>query len=160
MKKFIKNNIKVFVAIIITTILVGSVSVYAASQIFAKNITFAPTNENFKKENGEPIDNVEDALNVLYNKSSHNSTLVGAMTGPGQEYTFQNEGYIIGTMKASFRYAGAMLYFNEREVQENVVALAQYDTNNIYIVSVYVPKGTKVLTRDYGTYDLEIYEWK
>ena len=68
MKKFIKNNLKVFVTMVITTIIVGSVSVYAASQYFAKDITFTPTNDNFKKENGEPIDNVEDALNELYDQ--------------------------------------------------------------------------------------------
>ena len=72
MKRFIKNNLKVFVTMIITTIIVGSVSVYAASQYFAKDISFKPTNENFKKENGESIDNVEDALNELYKKTSSN----------------------------------------------------------------------------------------
>ena len=66
MKNFIKNNLKVFVSIFVTTIIVGSVSVYAASQYFAKDINFTPTNENFKKENGEAITNVEDALNELY----------------------------------------------------------------------------------------------
>lgn len=74
MKNFIKNNLKVFVAIMITTIIVGSVSVYAASQYFAKDITFTPTNENFKKENGEPIENVEDALNELYNQKNNEYT--------------------------------------------------------------------------------------
>lgn len=71
MKSFIKNNLKVFVTMIITTIIVGSVSVYAASQYFAKDITFTPTNENFKKENGEAITNVEDALNELYNQKNN-----------------------------------------------------------------------------------------
>lgn len=70
MKKFIKNNIKTFMTILITTIIVGSVSVYAASQYFAKDISFTPTNENFKKENGEPIDNVEDAINELYEREN------------------------------------------------------------------------------------------
>lgn len=82
MKRFIKNNLKVFVTIIITTIIVGSVSVYAASQYFAKDISFTPTNENFKKENGEPIDNVEDALNELYNMNySFNEYKKGNNTG-------------------------------------------------------------------------------
>lgn len=67
MKKFIKNNLKIFLTIIITAIIIGSVSVYAASQYFARDISFTPTNENFKKENGETINNVEDALNTLYN---------------------------------------------------------------------------------------------
>ena len=67
MKKFIKNNIKVFIATIISGIIFGGVGVYATSQYFAKDISFTPTNENFKKENGELVDNVEDAINSLYN---------------------------------------------------------------------------------------------
>lgn len=66
MKKFIKNNIKVFVTIIISGIVFSGISVYAASQYFARDISFTPTNENFKKENGEPIRNVEEALNEIY----------------------------------------------------------------------------------------------
>ena len=72
MKRFIKNNLKVFVAIVISGIVFTGIGVYAASQYFAKDITFIPTNENFKKENGEPIENVEDALNELYKKSISN----------------------------------------------------------------------------------------
>ena len=66
MKKFIKNNIKVFVTIVISGIVFSGISVYAAGQYFARDISFTPINENFKKENGEPIDNVEDAINYLY----------------------------------------------------------------------------------------------
>ena len=70
MKKFIKNNIKVFIATIISGIIFGGVGVYATSQHFAKDISFTPTNENFKKENGESITNVEDALNELYDRKN------------------------------------------------------------------------------------------
>ena len=66
MKNFIKNNLKVFVAVIISGIIFTGIGVYAASQYFAKDISFTPTNENFKKENGESINNVEDALNELF----------------------------------------------------------------------------------------------
>ena len=66
MKRFIKNNIKVFAAVIISGIVFTGIGVYAASVYLAKDINFTPTNENFKKENGEVITNVEDALNELY----------------------------------------------------------------------------------------------
>ena len=72
MKRFIKNNLKVFVTLIISGIVFTGIGVYAASQYFAKDITFTPTNENFKKENGELIDNVEDALNELYSMTNNN----------------------------------------------------------------------------------------
>lgn len=68
MERFIKNNLKVFITMIITTIIVGSVSVYAASQYFAKDISFTPSDTN--KENGFTATNVENALNQLYEKNS------------------------------------------------------------------------------------------
>lgn len=74
MKGFIKNNIKVFVAVIISGIIFGGIGVYAASQYLAREIHFTPLNENFTKENGEAIDNVEDALNELYNISNFDFT--------------------------------------------------------------------------------------
>lgn len=75
MREFIKNNLKVFVAVIITTIIVGSISVYADSQYLSKDIIFTPNNENFKKENGESIENVDDALDELYKKTEKNLIL-------------------------------------------------------------------------------------
>ena len=71
MRRFIKNNLKVFVAVIISGIVFTGIGVYAASQYLARDISFTPTNENFKKENGESIDNVEDALNELYNQKNN-----------------------------------------------------------------------------------------
>lgn len=68
MKRFIKNNIKVFFAILITTIIIGSVSVYATSQYFATQIGFTPSPENQGK--GFTATNVEEALNQLYDKSA------------------------------------------------------------------------------------------
>lgn len=103
MKNFIKNNLKVFVSIIVTTIIVGSVSVYAAGQYFAKDISFTPKNENFKKENGEPIDNVEDALNELYNKNNNIEFIAGKQVGNNMdeyEYTVEKNGKIVVTLYA------------------------------------------------------------
>ena len=76
MKGFIKNNLKILVTLIILAILFTGIGVYAASQYYARDITFTPTNENFKKENGEPITNVEDALNELYSKQSYNIEMI------------------------------------------------------------------------------------
>lgn len=96
MKNFIKNNLKVFVAIMITTIIVGTVSVYAASQYFAKDISFIPTNENFKKENGEAITNVEDALNELYNINNKKVSI--------QLFENNSEGQLVLTNSIFSRY--------------------------------------------------------
>lgn len=58
--KFIKNNIKIFIIIIITAILCSSISVYATYSYLAKDVSYIPSNDEFK------VDNVEDALNELY----------------------------------------------------------------------------------------------
>lgn len=81
MNKFLKNNLKVFVAVVISGIIFGGIGVYAASQYFAKDISFTPSDEKFKKENGEPIDNVEDALNELYKINGSDSNKYNCISG-------------------------------------------------------------------------------
>ena len=63
MKKFIKNNLKVFVAVVISGIVFGGIGVYAANTYLAHDISYTPSNENFD------ANNVEDALNELYDNS-------------------------------------------------------------------------------------------
>ena len=64
MKRFIKNNLKVFVSIIISGIIFGGIGVYAANTYLAHDISYTPSNENFE------VTNVEDALNELYKEKS------------------------------------------------------------------------------------------
>ena len=64
MKKIIKNNLKVFVAVVISGIIFGGIGVYAANTYLAHDISYTPSNENFD------ANNVEDALNELYDKTS------------------------------------------------------------------------------------------
>ena len=63
MKQFIKNNLKVFVIVVITAILFTGIGVYAANTYLAHDISYTPSNENFD------VNNVEDALNELYDKT-------------------------------------------------------------------------------------------
>lgn len=67
MKKVIKNRLFL---VIITMIITASVTVYAAG-ILASEISFTPKNSSWTKENGEPIKNVDDALNELYKNKSN-----------------------------------------------------------------------------------------
>ena len=62
MKKFIKNNLKVFIAIIITLIISSTISI-CAYNYYAKDISFIPDNESWE------VDNVEDTINSLYKNS-------------------------------------------------------------------------------------------
>ena len=64
MKQFIKNNLKVFVIVVITAILFTGIGVYAANTYLAHDISYTPSNENFE------VSNVEDALNELYDNSN------------------------------------------------------------------------------------------
>lgn len=66
-KLFIKNNIKIFATILITTIVVGSISVYAATQYLAHDISFTPSQAN--QEKGFNATNVNEALDQLYESS-------------------------------------------------------------------------------------------
>ena len=60
MKKKIKANFKIIIAIVITAIICISTTVYASYKYFAKDIGFTPKNENWQ------VDNLEDAVNDLY----------------------------------------------------------------------------------------------
>lgn len=62
--KIIKKNFKFIMVFFVSGIFFTSVSVYAALTYLAKDITYVPKNKDFKATN------VEEALNILYDKSS------------------------------------------------------------------------------------------
>lgn len=88
----IKRKIKLILTILITSIVVGSISVFAVIKYYARDISYTPINENFKKENGEPIDNVEDALNELY-KTSYNNIISVMYNGGHPTLDIIGKGY-------------------------------------------------------------------
>ena len=149
--KFLKNNLKIIIAFIVGVILAGGI-VYAA--VSAEQIDYT-TDKNTE------IKNVKEALNDLYNKNTKTPKQVSTLTTQGATYTFQNDGYILGTCQSSSD-GTAHIYFNETEVAENAVFSAAYIYYpTTYRVSVYVPKGTTVYTREkWGTYNLTCYELK
>ena len=74
-RKFIKKNIKLVIGLIIGIIISGG-SVYAATILYAGNqVGFSNTNAGLKK-NGVSVNNVQDALDVLYEKASDIPTSV------------------------------------------------------------------------------------
>lgn len=121
MKRFIKNNLKVFVAIIITTIIVGSVSVYAATTYFAKDISFTPSDNN--KANGFTATNVEDALNELYKKSSNSL---------GTHFKFKSsmnkQNFNLGF---SPNYIACVVDFVNNKNYVNITYNKDFDANNV-----------------------------
>ena len=58
MKKIIKNPIFIF---ILSAIIFGSMGVALAATILAKDVSYTPSNTNWK------VDNVGDAIDELYN---------------------------------------------------------------------------------------------
>ena len=82
MKKLIKSRIFL---VIITTIIVASVSVYAAT-------TYKATDVVYNASDGTSM-NVSEALNELYNNNTDNLTLIGTYTGSNTIDFSQYEGY-------------------------------------------------------------------
>ncbi len=68
-----KNNVKLFVGIIIGALISGSI-VYAVTLIDSKDVTYTPSDNNFE------VTNVEGALNTLYNKLDGKKTASGYVT--------------------------------------------------------------------------------
>ena len=64
--KKIKANFKIIITIVITAIICISTTVYASYKYFAKDIGFTPKNENWQ------VDNLEDAVNDLYENKENN----------------------------------------------------------------------------------------
>lgn len=113
MKGFIKNNLKVLVVVIISGIVFTGIGVYAASQYLASDISFTPSDVNFKKENGEPIDNVEDAINELYNKKSSINSPNNIVTD-GLVFGFDSRiNYSLNSNNVIFK--NNMAYFNGKD---------------------------------------------
>ena len=88
MKKIIKNNLRFFIAILITLIISISGTVYAVTQYYANQISFTPSQEN--QENGFTATNVEDALNELYSENNNYKFAVNAMHNTGSGNTYVN----------------------------------------------------------------------
>ena len=145
MKKILKKE--VIIAFIVGIILASSIAVYAAT-INAKDIDY---------KDGKTV---EYALNDLYGKSNKTPQQVATLTTPGATYTFQNDGYIIGTIKHSDGAHAALIYFNEIN-DAHRVGYAPPDENNALNTSIYATKNTTIYTRaNYGIYNLTCYEFK
>ena len=65
MKRIFKNPIFTF---FFGAILFGSIGVVTAYALFANEIEYTPRDESWKKEDGEDIVNVEEAIDELYDK--------------------------------------------------------------------------------------------
>lgn len=105
MKKFLKNNIKLFLGIFIGIICSG-ITVYAASYL-AKDIAFVPSDKNWE------VSSVEEAINDLYNTkcdSSSSSSKTWDFDYTGDEQTFKatsNGTYKLEVWGASGGYVNA-----------------------------------------------------
>ena len=63
MKKILKSRVFAF---ILGAILFGGIGVVSAYGLFAKDVDFTPSDNTWKKETGDEITNVEDAVDELY----------------------------------------------------------------------------------------------
>jgi dolichyl-phosphate-mannose--protein O-mannosyl transferase len=135
MKKIIKNNLKVFVAIIITVIICTSTTVYAAYNYYAKDIKYKDTN-------------VDDALNKLYeiNQKNNSITLSERLISYNKSYfstwSFKFEDNEIAQNHSKFK-------INEVSCDENLSSSqlrgskigtgnVDMETNNEYLINEYI----------------------
>ena len=154
MKKILKKE--VIIAFIIGIILASSIAVYATYTYSSKDVGYT------KPGTTQEI-SVEAALNYLYSKSNKTPQQVATLTTQDASYTFQNDGYITGTVGPTYNTGGGIVYFNSNnpETDENTRVLAPWNDNRAWECSIFVPKGTAVFTRkNYGTYNLTCYEFK
>ena len=151
MKKILKSRIFL---VIITAIVFTGIGVLAT--VAATSITYEPS---WTKVNGDPITNVQEALDTLYTKATTPkvATQVATLTTQGATYTMENDGYITGTMAATVSSGtGADIFINDVKS-----AKISYDDSETINVSIYAASGTVVRTRSTGgTYNLTVYEWK
>ena len=156
MKRNIKNKLSILITIIICGVIFTNIGVFAATKILAKDISFTSTHEDFKATN------VEEALDELYSHNKLEAEEVMHITSQGQSYTFQNDGYVLGTIKSETN-ASAIIYFNEHDENQfdGGVSIAPYSSRATFNVRLYAPKGTVLYTRkSFGTYDITLYEFK
>lgn len=119
--KFIKNNINTFLLIIITSILVTSISVYATYKHYAENISFSSSNESWDAET------VEDALNDLYTTKNEvienkNSTIAE------QQKTIDGLNITLSTLNTS-------LNSKNKTIAENDTTIENLSSNNASILN-------------------------
>ena len=152
MRKIIESRLFFF----ILGVLVFSIGTAFAYSYIAEQVEYESNDLDWE------VDNVQDALDSLRQNNNRLGILVKEITTGGTSYTMQNNGYILGTIRPSYGYAGAQIHFNSTDESnyESVVALGEYDLNYDFPVSLFAPAGTLVYTRSLGNYDLKIYEWK
>ena len=109
MKKFI-------IGFILGGILFGSITLVSAYAIYANDIAYTP---NWKKENGEDITNLKEALDELYKKS--NNTIIYGEDESSDFDTFKeiNLGFkpkaVMAISESRNVYLRAYLYSNNKE---------------------------------------------
>lgn len=129
-KQFFKENLKVILAIIITTILVGGTTAFATYNYFAKDI-------EYEKSDGTKI-SVESALNELYKKEKlENVTLSYALRRYTDGAQSSAQIYVKNFKKVIFSNEGGSTY-GHRTLRiiynNNVYSIKQFDSITIEVV--------------------------
>ena len=152
MKNVIKNPVFTFILGVIIT---GSISGVVALSYKAKDVEFTPSDSSWN------VNTVEDALKDLKVAKEHkeNGTEVARITDINQSYTFENDGYVIGTLGSSNSKGGEIYYVVDGN--DTLVGYVPYNDSSMRPFEKFCKKGATIYTRaDSGRYDLTIYEYK
>ena len=123
MKKFIKENIKIIMLLVINTLIVGSITGVFAYSYAAKDIEYTPRDTSWK------VNNVEDAIKSLKNDKG----------GVSNNYSFDEQ--IVGTwINGKPIYQKTIVLTSSYTIPSNtwtnVINKGTYNLNNIeYIVN-------------------------
>lgn len=151
MKKKIKINFKIIIAIVITAIICVSTTVYASYNYFAKDIGFTPKNENWQ------VDNLEDAINDLYEfnqqekencikgsyvKSANNQIVIDFGFKPSTffinasnengQITIMYDSSINTNVKIIKHYKGTVENWNYITFNDNIISTISSTTSELY----------------------------
>lgn len=139
MKKIIKNPIFTF---ILGILIFSGITVVSAYTIFANQISYTPKDTTWKKENGEDITNVSDAIDELYSKSNKFDTITIRLKGESNSSVIGSGTLEFSNFKNKYKYfkvSSLMTYGNSSNCKLYLYSNQQSDnllgsSNTQYLV--------------------------
>lgn len=144
---------KVVILLIIGAIFFTGIGVYAGTQIYAKNIIFTPSNENFN------VDNVEDAINYLFENSTYELEIEKGLpqttygTNGTTNYGITLEGLTVGKKYLLFVKNGINASATNFTVKNNLSTTGKL----IYTMNDY--NSIKTTSGAYPAWSVEVYSF-
>ena len=119
--KFIKNNVDTIMLIVITSVLVMSVSVFAVYKYYAKDVAFTLSKEEWK------TDNVNSALNDLYTNKDE--------VIPGKDNTITEQQKTTEGLNTTLSTLNTSLASKNKTISDNETTITNLNTQNTSLLN-------------------------